>query len=320
MGQAVMARLGNRSAGARRIFQPGRPSRTPTSSTPYGFAGLLFLSPWLLGLLLLTTGPVLAALALSFTRYDLFGSPEYVGLQNYRTMLGDARLLSALRVTVVYVFLSVPLNLVFALAVAVALNRRIGGLVWYRALFYLPSLLGGSAAIAILWRQVFGRDGLFNAALALFGVTGQSWIANPGTSLYTLILLHVWQFGSPMVIFLAGLKQVPRELYEAASLDGATGLEQFRNVTLPLITPVILFNLVLQIISSFQSFTPAYVVSGGTGGPVDSTLFYTLYIYQEGFEHFRMGYASALSWVLLLIIAVVTSLVFATSKRWVHYS
>lgn len=303
----------------RRFLRPV-PRRDVASSHRTNLWGYLFLSPWLLGLLLLTTGPVLAALALSFTRYDLFGSPDLIGIENYRTMLSDARLVSALRVTLVYVFLSVPLNLAFALFVAVSLNRPLGGLAWYRALFYLPSLLGGSVAIALLWRQVFGRDGLFNDTLGLFGVQGQSWIVNPDTSLYTLIALHVWQFGSPMVIFLAGLKQIPQELYEAAALDGAGNIRRFRNVTLPLLTPVILFNLVLQIISSFQTFTPAYIVSGGNGGPVDSTLFYTLYIYQEGFENFRMGYASALSWLLLVIIAIVTGLVFWTSKKWVHYS
>jgi multiple sugar transport system permease protein len=185
---------------------------------------------------------------------------------------------------------------------------------------YLPSLLGGSVAIAVLWKQIFGYDGLINTALYdLFGIDGPSWISNPDYALETLVALRVWQFGSPMVIFLAGLRQIPTELYEAAAIDGAGPWTLFRRVTLPLLAPVIFFNLILQTIDAFKAFTPAFIISGGTGGPVDSTLFYTLYLYQEGFGYFRMGYASALAWVLVVIIGTFTAAAFMTSRYWVHY-
>ncbi len=231
----------------------------------------------------------------------------------------DQRFRNALSVTFWYVALSVPLELAFALAVAMVLDKGLRGLTLYRALFYIPSLLGGSVAIAVLWRQIFGYDGLINEGLALFGIDGPSWISNPQYSLYTLVILRVWQFGSPMVIFLAGLRQVPQELYEAAAIDGAGPIAKFFRITLPLLAPVIFFNLVLQTINAFKAFTPAFIVSGGQGGPIDSTLFYTLYLYQEAFAYFRMGYAAALAWVLLTIIAVFTGVAFLTSKYWVYY-
>jgi multiple sugar transport system permease protein len=231
----------------------------------------------------------------------------------------DQRYRNALAVTFTYVALSVPLKLAFALALALALDKGLRGLTLYRALLYLPSLLGGSVAIAVLWRQIFGYDGLVNEALALVGIDGPSWISNPNTSIYTLIVLRVWQFGSPMVIFLAGLRQIHQDLYEAASMDAASKLRQFRKITLPLLAPVIFFNMVLQTIEGFKAFTPAFIISGGTGGPVDSTLFYTLYLYQEAFAYFRMGYASALACVLLIVIAAFTAVSFVTSKYWVYY-
>ncbi|MCB1972769.1 MAG: sugar ABC transporter permease, partial [Geminicoccaceae bacterium] len=206
----------------------------------------------------------------------------------------DAKFMASMRVTLFFVIFSVPLKLAFALAVAVALNRGIRGLPLYRAIFYLPSLLGTSVAIAVLWRQLFARDGLVNSFLATFGIEGPSWISHPDYALWTLIILSVWQFGSPMIIFLAGLRQIPTDMYEAASLDGASKSRQFWKITLPLLTPVIFFNAVVQTIESFKAFTPAFIISGGTGGPVNSTLFYTLYLYQEAFGFFRMGYASAL--------------------------
>jgi multiple sugar transport system permease protein len=216
--------------------------------------------------------------------------------------------------------MEVPLKLAFALLVAVVLDKAIRGGALYRALFYIPSLLGGSVAIAVLWRQLFEGNGTLNQILLwLFNYKGPSWIANPDTAIYTLVLLAVWQFGSPMIIFLAGLRQIPQDLYEAASMDGAGTWRKFRKITLPLLAPVIFFNMVLQIIEGFKAFTPAYVVSGGTGGPIDSTLFYTLYLYQEAFSYFRMGYASALAWVLLLIIGAFTGISFLTSKYWVYY-
>lgn len=281
----------------------------------------LFLAPWLLGFVLFTAGPALASLYLSFTKFDLLRPPAWTGFGNYIYMFGsDAKFWTSLKVTFSYVVMEVPLKLIAALAVASMLNRGVAGASVYRALFYVPSLMGGSVAIAVLWREIFQGDGLFNrVVLALTGIQGPSWISTPDTAIYTLVALAVWQFGSPMVIFLAGLRQIPKELYEAAEIDGAGKFAQFFRITLPLLAPVIFFNLVLQTIEAFKAFTPAFIVSGGTGGPVDSTLFYTLYLYQEAFGNFRMGYAAALAWILLLIIGFFTALSFLSSKYWVHY-
>ena len=258
-----------------------------------------FLVPWLIGFLGLTLGPTLASLYLSFTNFDLLQDPQVIGLANYqRIFTNDAKFWHSMQVTFMYVILAVPLKLAFALGLAMVLNRGIAGLPLYRALFYLPSLLGASVAIAVLWRQLFAKDGLVNVVLGFFGFDGPSWISDPSYSLYTLVLLSVWQFGSPMIIFLAGLRQIPSDVYEAASIDGANKIQQFIKITLPLLTPVIFFNGIVQTIDAFKAFTPAFIISEGTGGPIDSTLFYTLYLYQEGFAYFRMGYASALAWIL----------------------
>jgi multiple sugar transport system permease protein len=283
--------------------------------------GYAFLAPWLIGFLGLTLGPTLASLYLSFTDFDLLREPHFIGLANYtRIATADQKFWHSMQVTFTYVLLSVPLKLAFALALAMVLNRGIAGLPLYRALFYLPSLLGTSVAIAVLWRQLFAKDGLVNAVLGYVGVEGPSWISDPNYSLYTLVLLSVWQFGSPMIIFLAGLRQIPTDVYEAASIDGANKVQKFFKITLPLLTPVIFFNVVVQTIDAFKAFTPAFIISEGTGGPIDSTLFYTLYLYQEGFAYFRMGYASALAWILLVIIACFTAFSFLTSRYWVHYN
>jgi multiple sugar transport system permease protein len=282
-------------------------------------AAYLFLTPWLLGLLLITVGPMLASLYLSFTDYNLIQVPQWIGLDNFVRMLSDQRLHNSLRVTFSYVLVSVPLQLALALLLAVVLDRGVRGMAFYRSVFYLPSLLGSSVAIAILWKQVFGTEGLLNQVLAPFGIAGKGWISDPSTALGTLVVLNVWTFGAPMVIFLAGLRQIPAMYYEAASVDGAGVLRRFRSITLPLLTPIIFFNLVLQIIHAFQSFTQAFVVSGGTGGPSDSTMFYTLYLYDRGFGNFDMGYASAMAWFLLVIIGVFTAANFVASKYWVFY-
>jgi multiple sugar transport system permease protein len=293
---------------------------TPGTSWRESAAGYLFLTPWLIGFFGLTLGPALASFYLSFTDFDLLSTPHWTGAANYvRIATNDAKFVSAMHVTFVYVALAVPLKLAFALMVAMILNKGINGLPLYRAMFYLPSLLGASVAIAVLWRQLFAGGGLLNQALLLFGIHGPSWISNPDTSLYTLVALSVWQFGSPMIIFLAGLRQIPRDVYEAAEIDGASRRQQFLRITLPLLTPVIFFNGVVQTIDAFKAFTPAFIISGGTGGPIDSTLFYTLYLYQEAFAYFRMGYASALAWILVVIIAAFTALAFLSSRYWVHY-
>ena len=284
-----------------------------------GRAAHVFLIPWLLGLVLITAVPLLASLYLAFTDYDLLNAPTWTGLENFRRMGEDPRFWASTWVTLKYVVVSVPLQLAFALALAVVLDKGIKGLALYRSVYYLPSLLGTSVAVAILWRQLFGHDGLINAGLALLGVEGQSWLQNPATALSTIVVLNVWTFGSPMIIFLAGLRQIPEELYEAARVDGAGRWRQFVSITAPMLTPIIFFNLVLQTIGAFQSFTQAHVISGGRGGPLDSTLFYTLYLYQQGFVNFNMGYASAMAWVLLLVIGIVTALHFLLSKYWVFY-
>jgi multiple sugar transport system permease protein len=283
-------------------------------------AGYLFLLPWLIGLVLIVAGPMFASLYLSFTNYSLIQAPEWIGLDNYVRMFDDPRLRKSLAVTFTYVIVGVPLQLIVALAVAMLLNEGMKGLALYRSIFYLPSMLGASVAIAVLWRQMFEVDGLVNQVLRQFGIPATtSWIADPQYALWTIILLHVWTFGSPMVIFLAGLRQIPGMYYEAASVDGASKWAQFRKITLPLLSPIIFFNLVLQVINAFQSFTQAYVVSNGTGGPADETLFYTLYLYQRGFVQFQMGYAAAMAWLLVVIIAAFTAINFYFSKRWVFY-
>ncbi|MDO5661352.1 MAG: sugar ABC transporter permease [Brachybacterium sp.] len=281
---------------------------------------MIFMTPWILGLLGITLIPMVASFALAFTDYSLLAAPNFVGLENVERMWNDTRLHNSLIVTFIYVFVGTPLQLAVALALAVVLNQGVKGLSFYRSVFYLPSLIGGSVAIAILWRQMFGTGGLVNQVLGVLGFEGMpGWISNPDTALGTLILLHVWTFGSPMIIFLAGLRQIPAMYYEAASMDGASKWHQFWHVTIPLLTPIIFFNLVLQVINAFQSFTQAFVVSGGTGGPSDSTMFYTLYLYQRGFAQFDMGYASAMAWLLLIIVAVFTAINFVVSKYWVFY-
>lgn len=284
-------------------------------------AGYLFLLPWLVGFLGLTLGPAIGSLYLSFTDFDLLRDPRWTGAANYvRIFTADPKFAESMHVTFVYVVLSVPLKLAFALMVALLLNRGMAGLSVYRAMFYLPSLLGASVAIAVLWRQLFAGNGLVNQIiLMVFGVQGPSWISNPDYALYTLVILSIWQFGSPMIIFLAGLRQIPQDMYEAASIDGASPWRKFYKITLPMLTPVIFFNAVVQTIEAFKAFTPAFIISEGTGGPIDSTLFYTLYLYQEAFGYFRMGYAAALAWVLVAIVAIFTAFSFLTSRYWVHY-
>lgn len=283
------------------------------------WAGYLFLSPWLLGLIGLTAIPMGASLFLSFTKYNLIQAPHWIGFANYAEMVQDSIYIASVFVTLKYVFISVPLQLCFALGIALLLNRGLGGLEIYRAIYYIPSLLGGSVAIAVLWRQLFGGQGLFNHFLDTFGIHGLNWIADPRSALGTLIVLRVWQFGSSMVIFLAGLRQIPAEYYESARIDGAGRTRQFVSITFPILTPIVFFNLVMQIIGSFQAFTSAYIVSSGSGGPLSSTMFYTLYLYKQGFTYFHMGYASAMAWVLLFAIAFVTALLFVTSGKWVFY-
>jgi multiple sugar transport system permease protein len=284
-------------------------------------AGYLFLTPWLIGFFGLTLGPTVASLLLSFTDYSLLDAPTWTGIDNYDyAFTSDTRLRKSLEVTFTYVLWSVPLKLLFALMLAMALDRSVRGAAGYRAMFYLPSLLGASVAIAVLWRQIFGADGLVNQLIYLTsGIEPPSWVAHPDYAIWTLIVLAIWQFGSPMIIFLAGLRQIPQDLHEAAAMDGAGPARRFFRITLPLLAPVIFFNLVFQTIEAFKAFTQAFIISGGKGLPADATLFYSLYLYNEAFANYRMGYASALAWLLLVMIAIFTAIAFLTARYWVYY-
>jgi multiple sugar transport system permease protein len=283
--------------------------------------GYVFISPFVLGFLILTIYPILSSLYYSLTDYNLMEPPQWIGLVNYERMfLDDEQLMKSFQVTFTYVFASVPLRLGFALAVAMLLNVSSRAVGFYRSTYYLPSLIGGSVAVSIMWIQIFGDKGLLNSMFGLIGIhTNVSWIGNPSTALWTLIALSVWQFGSSMLIFLAGLKNIPQSYYEAASVDGANGFQQFFKITLPLLSPIILFNLIMQTISGFMTFTPAYIISKGEGGPLDNTLLYSLYLYRRAFTFLEMGYASAMAWAMLIIIGVITFAIFQSSAYWVHY-
>lgn len=285
----------------------------------HGLTGYLFLLPWFIGFFGLVLGPMISSLYLSFTDYNLLEAPKWAGWKNYSNLFQDSNFIDAIQVTLTYVFISVPTQLVAALLVALLLNKGLKGLGIYRTVYYIPSLLGGSVAIALLWKNLFGLHGIVNQILEVFGIEGRGWVNHPDYALNTLIILATWQFGASMVIFLAGLKQIPGELYEAASVDGAGAFRKLRVITLPLLSPVIFFNLVIELIKTMQSFTSSYIVSEGTGGPINSTLFYTLYLYQRGFSYFEMGYASAMAWMLVIGLGAMTAVLFATSKFWVYY-
>ncbi|WP_046176280.1 carbohydrate ABC transporter permease [Domibacillus indicus] len=284
-------------------------------------AGYAFISPFIIGFLAFTIIPMVVSLYLSFTNYDLFSTPQWVGLGNYIEMFtGDEKYWTTIKVTFTYVLAGVPLRLTFALIVAMLLNRASRMVGIYRTLFYLPSIIGGSVAVAIMWRNIFGNEGTINQLLFFMGIDQKIyWYQEPTSALWTLILLSVWQFGSSMLIFLAGLKNISPEYYEAASVDGANPFQKFFKITLPLLSPIIFFNLVMQTISAFMTFTPAYIISKGEGGPLDGTLLYSLYLFQKAFNFFQMGYASAMAWVMLLIVGILTLILFKTSKYWVHY-
>ncbi|MEU3607756.1 sugar ABC transporter permease [Streptomyces sp. NPDC035033] len=309
---------------------PGAPAPAPGSARPRGrsrparrenLAGYLFLSPWIAGFLLLTAGPMAVSLYFAFTDYNLFDAPRWIGLDNFTEMFGDPRWRTSVEVTGWYVVLGTPLKLAAALGVAVLLNQSRRGQGFYRAAFYAPSLIGASVSIAIVWRALFADDAPVDRAQRLLGFDPGGWIGDPDKIIYALIALTVWQFGAPMVIFLAGLKQVPRELYEAAQMDGAGPWRRFWSITLPMISPVLFFNVLLETIHSFQIFGSAYIIGsqGNACGPADGTLVYTCYLYVQGFENSRMGLASAMAWMLLLAVGLVTAVLFWSQRRWVHY-
>lgn len=231
----------------------------------------------------------------------------------------DPRFWNATKATFKYVIFEVPLRLLFAFIVALIFSQRESKILnLYRAIYYIPSLIGGSVAIAVVWRQIWGYpDGIVNAILSILGLKGMNWLGDTRTAIWTLILLAVWQFGSPMLIFLAALKQVPTELYEAATIDGANFWGRLFKITIPMVTPVILFNLINQMIHAFMAFTQSYIIT--QGGPLDSTLFYAVYMYRKAFNDFEMGYASALAWFMLTLVGIFTIIIFKTSNRWVYY-
>ncbi|MBN2983058.1 MULTISPECIES: carbohydrate ABC transporter permease [Cohnella] len=280
--------------------------------------GYLFISPWLIGFFLLTFYPMALSLYYSFTDYTLMKPIEWIGFRNYeRIFTADDKFIQSVKVTFLYVLGSVPLKLIAALLVAMALAKAVKGISAYRIAIYFPSLIGGSIAVSMLWRNIFGVDGSFNSLLGALGIEGTGWISNPKTALWSLIVLTVWQFGSSMVIFLAGLKQIPRDLYEASSVDGANRFVQFFRITLPMLSPTLYFNFIMGVINGFQMFTSAYVITNG--GPMNSTLVYAVYLYERAFSRYQLGYASALAWIMLVVIAVIAGLIAATSKYWVFY-
>ncbi|MFJ9903018.1 carbohydrate ABC transporter permease [Streptomyces sp. NPDC101152] len=299
--------------------RPAAPVANRRRGRRENLAGYLFMSPWIAGFLLLTAGPMVASLYFAFTDYNLFTSPKWIGLDNFTRMFDDPRWQKSVEVTAKYVVIGTPLKLLLALGVALLLaqSRRAQG--FYRAAFYAPSLIGASVSVGFVWRALFSDGAVVDRTQSFLGFHVGGWVGNPDWVLYSLVALTVWQFGAPMVIFLAGLKQVPKELYEAAEMDGAGPLRRFWSITLPMISPVLFFNVLLETIHSFQIFGSAYVVSNTSCGPADATLVYTCYLYQKGFKEAQMGFASAMAWMLLLAVALVTAVLFWSQKRWVHY-
>lgn len=281
-------------------------------------AGVVLTLPFILGFLLFMIVPMGISFYYSFCDYNILAPAVFVGLKNYiKAFTDDSVFFKTLGVTLYYAFVSVPLRLVFALMVAMILLKttKISG--FYRAVYYLPSIIGGSVAVSILWKRMFASDGVINKILAFFGIhTGFSWLGDKHTAIWVLVILAVWQFGSSMLIFLASLKQIPQTLYEAAKVDGANNVSQFFKITLPLLTPTIFFNLVMQLINGFLAFTQCYIITQGK--PMDSTLFYTVYMYQQSFEYYNTGYGAALAWIMLIILGLVTLLLFKTKKFWVY--
>lgn len=280
--------------------------------------GYLYIAPWLIGFLLLQAWPMVYSIYLSFTDYSLFKEPNWVGLQNFKNIFTiDFTFKKSLLTTFKSVVLAVPLKLIFALFVAMMLNKAVRGMSLYRTMVYLPSLLGGSVAIAVVWRNIFGLEGYVNTILKALGFEAIPWLASTTWALPTLVLLNVWQFGSSMIIFLAGLKQIPASLYESAKVDGAGPIRSFIHITVPQLSPVVFFNLIYGMIGAFQQFNSAFLISNG--GPAHSTYLYAMMLYEKAFTSYQMGYAAALAWILLAIVALFTGLNFILSKFWVHY-
>jgi oligogalacturonide transport system permease protein len=282
------------------------------------YAGLFYIMPWLIGFFSLQLMPLLSSFWYSFTDFELIGDSRFIGLENFKNILvNDPVFRQSLKVTLTYVFFAVPCKIAFALFIAVVLNQKYRGINLFRTAYYLPSIFGGSIAVSALWKFLFMRRGVINSLLGLIGLPALDWLGDPRYALFTISLVTIWEFGSSMVLFLAGLKQIPETLYEAARIDGAGKCRIFFKLTIPLLTPILFFNLIMQMINAFQGFTTAFVIT--QGGPLKSTYLYGLMLYEQGFKFFHMGYASALSWVLFAIIFLFTSLTFKSSASWVHY-
>lgn len=294
--------------------------REPKTATRSLWIGLLFVSPVLIGFLVFTLYPVVASLYFSFTDYNILQAPRWVGLENYRTLLTkDPVFMKALKNTGYMVLIGLPLHLIFDLLIAMLLNVKIRGQALFRLIFYLPSITPAVAS-SVLWLWIFNPQyGLANAFLKGIGLSAVGWLADPVWAKPALILMGLWYGGNTIIIFLAALQEVPTDLYEAADLDGAGALRQAWHITFPMISPVILFNLVIGLIGYFQYFTEAWVMTQGSGGPGQSLMFYGIYLYQNAFVFLRMGLASAMAWLLMLLVLAVTLLVFGTSKKWVFY-
>ncbi|MDY4610908.1 MAG: sugar ABC transporter permease [Sphaerochaetaceae bacterium] len=282
-------------------------------------AGYVFILPFVVGFIAFVSFPMLMSLVFSFTRYNILTSPSFIGIRNYLDMFFHDQLFwKTFGVTMYYVVFSVPLRLVMALLVAMLLVRpsKLSG--FYRAVFYLPSIIGSSVAVALLWKRLFASNGIFNALLGLIGIESKvAWLGRVDTAIWTLIILAVWQFGSSMLIFLAGLKQIPVHLYEAATVDGIGGWAKFTKITLPMLTPTIFFNLINQLINGFMAFTQSFIITEGK--PLNSTLFYVVYMYQNSFKFNKLGYGCAMAWFMVLVVGTLTALIFFTQKKWVYY-
>lgn len=278
-----------------------------------------FISPWLIGFILFSGGPILASMVISLTEYSILQPPRFIGFENYVQLFQDELFYTAVRNTIYYVGVSVPLGVMLAFLMAIALNQKLRGQTWFRTIFYLPSVVSG-IAVALLWGWLLNPDfGLINYLLSLVGIQGPKWLYSTTWAMPSIILMSLWGVGGSMVVFLAGLQGIPEHLYEAAELDGAGEWNKFWNVTVPMISPVIFFNMIVTIIFAFQIFDQVYIMTNGRGGPANATLVYVLYLYRQGFEYFKMGYASALALILFLIILGITVFQFGAARRWVYY-
>ncbi|WP_239125892.1 carbohydrate ABC transporter permease [Catellatospora bangladeshensis] len=300
---------------------PGRTADRRAAGRRETMAGYGFLAPWLVGFFGLTVGPMAVSLYLAFTRYDIFTPPEWAGFANFTRMFTDDPIfLRSAKVTLEYVLIGTPVKLAAALAVALLLNSITRGSGFFRSAFYTPSLIGASVSVAIVWRAMFAGDGPVDTSLKSLGLDLGGWVGDVDLAIPMMIILVVWQFGAPMVIFLAGLKQVPTELYEAAEVDGAGPVHRFWKVTVPMLSPVIFFNLLLETIHAFQVFGSAFIISNGSGAPGGQLNFITLYMYKRGFADMQMGYAAAIAWIVLVAVAIIAAIMFRSARSWVYYA